>query len=63
MMISLDSGGHYWGQIGNCCKKLTYMPLTDIAIRRAKRSDKARNMFDEGDLYFEVAHSGRKRWH
>jgi len=38
------------------------MPLSDIAIKKAKSSDKKQKMFDGGGLYLEVAPSGGKLW-
>lgn len=38
------------------------MPLTDIAIRAAKASEKTQKLFDAGGLYLEVAPSGGKWW-
>jgi integrase len=38
------------------------MPLTDIAIRRAKTDNKPRKMFDRRGLYLEVAPRGGKWW-
>jgi integrase len=38
------------------------MPLTDVAIRRAKPSDKAVRMFDGDGLYLELAPAGGKWW-
>lgn len=38
------------------------MPLTDAAIRKAKRTAKPVRMFDGGGLYLEVAPSGGKWW-
>lgn len=38
------------------------MPLSDLAIRNAKPSDKPLRLFDGGGLYLEVAPSGGKWW-
>lgn len=38
------------------------MPLTDLAARKARPSDKAQRLFDGGGLYLEVAPSGGKWW-
>lgn len=38
------------------------MPLTDVAIRKAKPADKPQRLFDGGGLYLEVAPSGGKLW-
>jgi len=38
------------------------MPLTDIAIRKAKSKAKSYKVFDGGGLYLEVAPSGGKWW-
>lgn len=38
------------------------MPLTDIAIRKAKPADKPQRLFDGGGLYLEIAPSGGKLW-
>lgn len=38
------------------------MPLTDIAIRAAKPSEKIQKLFDGGGLYIEIPPSGNKRW-
>lgn len=38
------------------------MPLTDIAIRKARPTDKTQRLFDAGGLYLEVAPSGGKWW-
>ncbi|MDB0569809.1 integrase arm-type DNA-binding domain-containing protein [Ralstonia solanacearum] len=38
------------------------MPLTDIAIRNAKPSEKPIRLFDGGGLYIEVSPSGGKWW-
>jgi len=38
------------------------MPLTDIAIRKAKPKAKSYKIFDGGGLYLEVAPSGGKWW-
>lgn len=38
------------------------MPLTHIAIHKAKPTDKVQRLFDGGGLYLEVAPSGGKWW-
>lgn len=38
------------------------MPLTDVAIRKAKAGQKPTRLFDGGGLYLEVATSGGKWW-
>jgi len=38
------------------------MPLTDIAIRKAKPTDSPVRMFDGGGLYIEIVPSGGKWW-
>lgn len=38
------------------------MPLTDVAIRKAKPADKPLRLFDGGGLYLEVAPAGGKWW-
>lgn len=38
------------------------MPLTDAAIRQAKPTDKAFNLFDGGGLYVSVRPTGKKVW-
>jgi integrase len=38
------------------------MPLTDVAIRKARPTDKTRRLFDAGGLYLEIAPSGGKWW-
>ena len=38
------------------------MPLTDIAIRAAKRQPRTRKLFDGGGLYLEVSPAGGKWW-
>ena len=38
------------------------MPLSDVAIRRAKPSDKPQRLFDGGGLYLEVMPTGGKLW-
>ncbi|MDE2382810.1 MAG: integrase arm-type DNA-binding domain-containing protein [Xanthomonadaceae bacterium] len=38
------------------------MPLTDVAIRKAKPADKPQRLFDGGGLYLEVAPTGGKLW-
>ena len=38
------------------------MPLTDVAIRRARSSKKSRKMFDGRGLYLEVSPRGGKWW-
>lgn len=38
------------------------MPLTDIAIKQAKPSEKARRMADSQGLYLEISPSGGKLW-
>jgi len=38
------------------------MPLTDIAIRSAKPSEKPQKLFDGGGLYLEVSPAGGKWW-
>lgn len=38
------------------------MPLTDISIRNAQPSDRARKLFDGGGLYLEVTPKGSKYW-
>jgi integrase len=38
------------------------MPLTDVAIRKAKPSDKTQRLFDGGGMYLEIAPSGGKWW-
>lgn len=36
------------------------MPLTERAIRNAKRGDKSIRLFDGGSMYLEIAPSGGK---
>lgn len=36
--------------------------LTDVVLRNAKPSEKARKLFDGGGLYLEVQPSGAKYW-
>ena len=38
------------------------MPLTDIAIRKAKPADKMQRLFDGGGLYLEISPAGGKWW-
>ena len=38
------------------------MPLTDTAIRNAKKSEKPVRLFDGGGLYLEISPSGGKLW-
>ena len=38
------------------------MPLSDIAIRKAKPSDKVQRLFDGGGLYLEISPAGGKLW-
>lgn len=38
------------------------MPLTDVAIRKAKPADKPLRLFDGGGLYLEIAPTGGKLW-
>ena len=38
------------------------MPLTDVAVRSAKPSEKTRKLFDSQGLYLEVTPAGSKRW-
>ena len=38
------------------------MPLTDIAVRNAKPSDKAQKLSDGGGLYLMVHPNGSKYW-
>ncbi|MCP1372623.1 tyrosine-type recombinase/integrase [Dyella lutea] len=38
------------------------MPLSDVAIRKAKPADKTQRLFDGGGLYLELAPSGGKWW-
>src|SRR5688500_13277631 len=38
------------------------MPLTEIAVRKAKPGAKTTRLFDGGGLYLEVAPSGGKWW-
>lgn len=38
------------------------MPLSDVAIRKAKPADKPLRLFDAGGLYLEVSPSGGKLW-
>lgn len=38
------------------------MPLTDVAIRKAKPADKPVKLFDGGGLYLELSPSGGKLW-
>lgn len=38
------------------------MPLTDIAIRKARPSSKTQRLFDSGGLYLEISPSGGKWW-
>jgi integrase len=38
------------------------MPLTDVAIRKAKPADKPQRLFDGGGLYLEVSPAGGKLW-
>lgn len=38
------------------------MPLSDVAIRKAKPTDKTQRLFDGGGLYLEVSPAGGKWW-
>ncbi|AHK79090.1 integrase [Ectothiorhodospira haloalkaliphila] len=38
------------------------MPLTDVAVRKVKPSDKTKKLFDSGGLYLEVSPSGGRWW-
>lgn len=38
------------------------MPLSDVAIRKAKTTDKAQRLFDRFGLYVEVTPAGSKLW-
>lgn len=38
------------------------MPLSDVAIRKAKPTDKPQRLFDGGGLYLEVSPAGGKLW-
>ena len=38
------------------------MPLSDVAIRKAKPSDKTRRLFDGQGMYLEIAPTGGKWW-
>ena len=38
------------------------MPLSDVAIRKAKPADKPQRLFDGGGLYLEVTPAGGKLW-
>ena len=38
------------------------MPLTDIAVRNAKPSDKSQKLSDGGGLYLMVHPNGSKYW-
>ena len=38
------------------------MPLSDVAIRKARPADKPQRLFDGGGLYLEVAPTGGKLW-
>ena len=38
------------------------MPLSDLAIRKARPADKPLRLFDGGGLYLEVTPSGSKLW-
>ena len=38
------------------------MPLTDIAIRKAKPADKMQRLFDGGGLYLEISPAGGNWW-
>lgn len=37
-------------------------PLTDLALKRAKPSDKTQRLYDTGGLYLEIAPSGGRWW-
>ena len=38
------------------------MPLSDVAIRKAKATDKVQRLFDGFGLYLEVTPAGSKLW-
>ncbi|MDR1075057.1 MAG: integrase arm-type DNA-binding domain-containing protein [Xanthomonadaceae bacterium] len=38
------------------------MPLTDVAIRKTKPSEKTQRLFDGGGMYLEVSPKGSKGW-
>lgn len=38
------------------------MALSDVAIRKAKSSDKPLRLFDGGGLYLEISTVGSKLW-
>lgn len=38
------------------------MPLTDVAIRKTKPTDKTQRLFDGGGLYLEITPAGSKLW-
>ncbi|MEQ1511177.1 MAG: integrase arm-type DNA-binding domain-containing protein [Lysobacteraceae bacterium] len=38
------------------------MPLTDVALRKAKPTDKVQRLFDGGGLYLEISPAGGKLW-
>ncbi len=57
--------GATWATFGGSCpqpEKVAPMPLSDIAIRRAKPADKPVRLFDGDSLYLEIAPSGGKWW-
>jgi integrase len=62
----LQSGGirgHNWGHLAYVAfLDAPTMPLSDVAIRKAKPADKPQRLFDGGGLYMEVSPAGGKLW-
>lgn len=56
------SGGKFWGQVTIPANHLPPMPLSDIALRTAKPTDKPYKLTDGGGLYVEVYPTGGKLW-
>lgn len=48
------------GETGPCPH--SRMPLTDIAVKNAKSSEKTQRLWDAGGLYLEVSPAGSKLW-
>ncbi|WP_253275764.1 Arm DNA-binding domain-containing protein, partial [Xanthomonas vasicola] len=54
--------GYILGYLANRLTQIPPMPLSDLAIRRAKPSDRPQKLSDGGGLYLMVAVNGGRYW-
>lgn len=57
---SLRRPGHILGHLPNLARNVP--PLTDLALKRAKPTEKTQRLFDGGGLYLEITPTGGRYW-